>query len=280
MAKPFDATLKDLVREAPAEWAAGLDTPSVRRAKVLTPDLSTLTAFADLVLRVEGHLLHLEFQSGPDAALARRLLFYNAVLHHRYGLPVHSVVVLLRPRADRSDLTGQLGYAAHPGRGGLDFHFEVIRLWERPVDELLAAPPGMVPLAVLGRLPGDDVAAALAEVVRRMAERLTHDTPKRAPQLLTAAYILAGMVVPKPTVNDLFQGIPAMMESSTYRGLINDGRIEEAKTILLRQGRIKFGEPDEATEAAVRSMKRLKRLEALSERLLSVDSWDELLADR
>ena len=113
-----------------------------------------------------------------------------------------------------------------------------------------------------------------------MAVRLTHDTPKRAPQLLTAAYILAGMVVPKPIVNELFHGIPAMMESSTYRGLINDGRVEEAKTILLRLGRIKFGAPDETAEAAIRSMKRLKRLEALSEGLLSVNSWQELLADR
>jgi hypothetical protein len=280
MAKPFDATLKDLVREAPAEWAAGLDSPGARRAKVLTPDLSTLTAFADLVLRVNRHLLHLEFQSGPDASLARRVLFYNALLHHRYGLPVHSVVVLLRPRADRADVTGRLRYEVHSGRGGMDFRFEVVRLWERPAEALLAAPPGMVPLAVLGRLPGADTAAALAEVVRRMHERLTHVAPKRAPQLLTAAYILAGMVVPKPVVNDLFQGIPAMMESSTYRGLINDGRLEGAKAILLRLGRIKFGEPDEATEATLRNIKRLKRLEALSERLLRVNSWEELLANR
>ena len=71
-----------------------------------------------------------------------------------------------------------------------------------------------------------------------------------------------------------------MMESSTYRGLINDGRLDEAKKLLLRLGRIRFGKPDEATEATIHSMKRLKRLEDLSERLLTVNSWEELLADR
>jgi hypothetical protein len=41
------------------------------------------------------------------------------------------------------------------------------------------------------------------------------------------------------------------MESSTYRGLINDGRLDGAKRMLLRLVRRKFGAPDEATKAAV-----------------------------
>jgi hypothetical protein len=70
------------------------------------------------------------------------------------------------------------------------------------------------------------------------------------------------------------------MESSTYRGLINDGRLEEAHKLLLRLGRKKFGAPEEAIEATVRAIRRLKRLEDLVERLLTVNSWEELLAGR
>ncbi|HZT80147.1 MAG TPA: hypothetical protein VFA26_07995, partial [Gemmataceae bacterium] len=230
MPKPFDATLKDLVRHDPLDWAVGLDDPSARRARVLTPDLSTRTAFADLVLEVGRHLLHLEFQSSPDPDLPRRVFLYNALLHHHYGRPVHSVVVLLRPRADRGDLTGRLSYAVHPVRGGIDFRSEVVRLWQWPAAELLIAPHSMVPLAVLGRLPaGLPREEGLADVIRRMEERLMHEAPGRASDLLGAAYILVGAIVPRTTANRLFLGVPAVMESSTYRGLLQDGAINQAR---------------------------------------------------
>ncbi|HZY86737.1 MAG TPA: hypothetical protein VFE78_18025 [Gemmataceae bacterium] len=48
----FDATLKDLVQSYPRDWLAGLDIPITGPVEVLTPDLSTLTAFTDVVLRV------------------------------------------------------------------------------------------------------------------------------------------------------------------------------------------------------------------------------------
>src|SRR5205823_13178633 len=111
------------------------------------------TAFADIVLHLGDRLLHLDFQSGPDANLPRRVLVYNVLLYDQYDLPVHTVVVLLRPRAQRSDLTGRVRYEAQPGRGGLEFTFEIVRLWEQPVDRLLAGGLGTLPLAPLGQLP-------------------------------------------------------------------------------------------------------------------------------
>ena len=55
---PFDATLKDLVQAHPADWLAGLDYPVSGPVEALTPDLSTLTAFTDIVLRTGTSLLH------------------------------------------------------------------------------------------------------------------------------------------------------------------------------------------------------------------------------
>ena len=43
--------------------------------------------------------------------------------------------------------------APRSGRGSMDFSYEVVRLWERPAEELLAADLGVAPLAMLGRLP-------------------------------------------------------------------------------------------------------------------------------
>src|SRR5947208_15648571 len=103
MPLPFDATLKQLVQSHPRDWLDALHVPADAPVEVLTPDLSTVTRFADTVLRVgDRGILHLDFQSGPDAALPRRLLLYNTLLHERYGLPVHTAVVLLRPEIGRA----------------------------------------------------------------------------------------------------------------------------------------------------------------------------------
>src|SRR5262245_25252402 len=112
MAFRFDAALKDLLKNHPEDWLAVLDQPAAGEVGVLSPDLSSISAMADIVLRTGDTLLHVDFQSGPDPALPGRVLRYNALLYEQYELPVHSMVVLLRPRADRSDLTGDVRYQA------------------------------------------------------------------------------------------------------------------------------------------------------------------------
>jgi hypothetical protein len=48
----------------------------------------------------------------------------------------------------------------------------------------------------------------------------------------------------------------------------------------LRQGRKRFGPPDTATKTAIEAITDLARLETLTERLLDVTSWQELLGGR
>ena len=58
-----------------------------------------------------------------------------------------------------------------------------------------------------------------------------------------------------------------------------EGRIEEAQGMLLRQGRKRFGPPDARVQRSIEAIGNLERLEMLSERLLDVSTWDELLAE-
>ena len=59
----------------------------------------------------------------------------------------------------------------------MHFTYEVVRLWERPAAEFLAADLGVVPLAVLGRLPEDlSLEDGLAAVARRVVERLARSS--------------------------------------------------------------------------------------------------------
>jgi predicted transposase YdaD len=285
MPLPFDATLKQLVQAHPRDWLDALGVPAADPVEVLTPDLSTVTRFADTVVRVgDRGLIHIDFQSGPDAALPRRLLLYNALLHEAYGVPVHTAVVLLRPGTGHAKVRGTVGYQVVPRQGRMAFRFQVIRLWLRPAEDLLAGGLGVLPLAPLGRLPvGARPPSGLAGVVERLVERVTQEAaPDVAPDLVNAAYILTGLRVPKLVGANLFRRVRAMRESSTYQAILDEGREEgalrEARKLLLRMGRRKFGAPEPATEAAVQAITDLDRLERMSDRMFDATSWPELLA--
>ena len=56
------------------------------------------------------------------------------------------------------------------------------------------------------------------------------------------------------------------------------GKVEEARRILFRQGQRRFGPPDQATVDAIESIGLTERIEGLLDRLLEVSNWEELLA--
>src|SRR6516164_5908412 len=168
MPLPFEATLKDLGRDYPRDVLATFDRPPTLPVSLLNVDLSTVTTAADLVVGLGQPLeeiVHIDFQASASATKHADVLVYNALLHRHYLVPVHSIVVLLRPQAAHTNLSGAVRYAARPGRGKMDFGYERIPLWEQPADSLLAAELGALPLALLGRLPeGMPVEEALTGV--------------------------------------------------------------------------------------------------------------------
>jgi hypothetical protein len=279
----FDATLKDLGRHDPPGFLARFDRPADGPVALLNVDLSTVTAAADLFFGIGQPLrevVHLDVQSGPSPTLDRRVRMYNALGHAQLGVPIHSIVVLLHPRADHPNITGAVRYASRPERGHTDFAYEVVRLWQQPVEAFLTGPLATVPLAPLCQLSQHlSEEEALRLVVERVLERLQQEAPpERVRQLLTAAYILTGLRTNPEVARGLFQGVRAMRESSTYQAILDEGRIEGKQTTLLRQGCKRFGEPDEATRQRLLAVTSVERLDALSERLLDVGSWQELLA--
>lgn len=70
-----------------------------------------------------------------------------------------------------------------------------------------------------------------------------------------------------------------MIESSTYRAILREGRIEGAKRILLRLGRQRFGPPPRALQRKVNAIEDLKRVRKIVDRMLVAPNWDELIGD-
>lgn len=284
MPLPFDATLKDLACENPRALLAAFDSPSAEPLRLLNVDLSTVTTSTDVVIGLGDPLrdiVHFDFQASAAASKHADVMVYNALLYRQYRVPVHTIVALLRPEAAHANLNGTLAYTARPGRGKMEFGYEVIRLWDIPVAQLLAGDLGLSPLATLGMLPSElPLQDGLASVIQRLIERLQREAPPdQARRLLTAAYVLTGLRIPnKRAALQLFKGVRAMRESVTYQAILDEGRVEAIQKTILRLGRKLIGPPNESTIAALSAIDDLERLEFLSEQLLDVKTWQELMA--
>src|SRR4029077_1882678 len=150
MAKTFDAITRGLLESHPTDWLNLLGLIHGEPARVVNSDLSTITAEADKVIRVEGTepwLVHVELQNRFDKTLPRRLLRYNTLLNLRHDLPVHSVAVLLQVQADGEELDGVLRQRSPDGRCSLEFRYQVVRVRKLPARILLAGGRGVLPLA-------------------------------------------------------------------------------------------------------------------------------------
>jgi predicted transposase YdaD len=282
---PFDATLKDIVQDHAADYAGVFGLPKHGPVTPLNVDLSTLSAATDVALGYGEPLreiVDMNFQSGADPKLDRRVHLYNAAFGHHFEVPVQSVVVLLRPAADHPNLTGKLRYGRGPTR--VQFNYKVIRLWQQPVKPFLRGGLGVLPLALLCALPPNQpTEQALADVVRRMYRRLQAETDNaQVRRLMAGAYVLSGLRVPYATADNIFRGVTSMEESSTYQHILElgrqEGEVRHAQRGLIRLGRQKFGRPRAADERAVLAIADLARLDRMTDAILTAASWGELLA--
>ncbi len=274
----YDPTLKTLVETSPVDWLPLLGLPR-KRVTVEDTDLSTVVSEAvDKVLRVHAqpeYLLHLDFQSGHDSAmLPPRLRLYNSVLDYRHDRPVVSVAVLLRPEADSPQLTGSFERRFLDQEPIALLRYRVLRVWQLPVESLLAGGVGTLPLA-----PISDVnEARVPDVIRRMKERLSREQRDRlANDLWSATYVLLGLRYSDAFADLLFQEVLGMEESTTYQAIVRKGRLAEARQILLDLGREQFGPGDEATLRTLNAIQDVRRLEKLIKRVLKASCWQELL---
>lgn len=271
MAGPFDRTLKHLFDAFAADWVRALGPfvglPDTAGGDPIDADLSTVGPAADKVYRLRppaAGVLHLEPQASWDGALADRLLLYNVLLEHRHGGPAYTVGLLLRREADSPHLTGTLTRTTPAGAEYLRFGYTVVRVWQLPADTLLAAGLGVAPLALLT----DDAAPRMPDVVSRFTEKVEREQPDAdtGDMLLSSGFILMGLRYDKAVADALFSGVKKMRESTTYMGILEEGRVagraegEQASILAILTDR--FG----AIPPAVR------------ERILGVTDIDRLLA--
>ena len=203
---------------------------------------------------------------------------YNAILENRHELLVRTVLVLLTPAADLSNLTGVYERQFAGETPYLRFEYKVIRVWQLPVDTIFASGFGMLPLAPISAVTQAEVPSVIERMKDRLRERKRQGNVK---DLWTATFFLLGLRYENAFVNHVLRGVMTMEESSTYQWVLEQGRQEGArrelqKTLLL-QGNKQFQGTPRSVKAAIQAITDLARLEELSVQLLDATNWEELL---
>jgi hypothetical protein len=281
MTKKYDAAVKELIdahgTDCGRYFARRLGIPATK-VSIIESDTSSVSMQADKVFQLgqgEG-LLHAELQSSWEGDVPDVMLGYNVFLDRRYGPPVKSVVVLLRPEANATNITGRLQRVGPDGSVYLDFRYDVIRLWEESFRALLDAGLGLLPLALLTNDARADLPAAFQQAEERLQR--ANLPAEGAARLRTISFVLMGLRYNEEVIRNLYQGVTAMEESTTYQFILRQGAAREAHKILLRQGQRKWGTPSQEIQAAIRGIEDLERLERMGEAVLDVAGWQELLS--
>lgn len=289
MAKQFDSTLNALIDEHLSDWAnflaAHCGVP-LGPASALDTDLSA-TLQADRLFRIDGPVpaaIHLEMETSGRLGFPERLLRYNVAARAVVNLPVHSVLVLLRPEANATDLSGTLEVPGADGAPYLTFLYTVMRVWEQSVAALLAT-PGTAPLALLTNEAATNLPSAFAQFRERLKAGAVPSNVERS--LVGSTFVLCGLRYTPDQVEALYRELSMTLEdSSTYQLLVKRGeKIGEARAEVrvsqshaLTLGTQRFGEPPAGTEEVLRAITDRERLERIVGRILTATDWADLLA--
>ena len=170
MSHAYDATTKFLLDLDPGAWADFLGVP-YKEVRLLDSDLSTVTASGDGALFIKsttGIGRHIEYQRGRYKKLPERTLFHNRLFHNKYQIPVKSVIFLLTSDANGSFLTGRYEEREESG-AYLTFLYEIIKLYEIPVERILQSRLAILPLAPLSKVSKAKMPGVIAQLKRRFA---------------------------------------------------------------------------------------------------------------
>ena len=130
----FDNICKFLAENFSTDFATWLLGEPISLTELSPSELSLEPIRADALILLQSTelLLHLEFQTQPDANIPFRMIDYRLRGYRRFPhKQMRQVVIYLKETA--SELVQQNTFTIP----GTRHEFEVIRLWEKPTEEFL-----------------------------------------------------------------------------------------------------------------------------------------------
>ena len=216
----FDNVCKFLAENFSTDFATWLLGEPITLTELSHKELSLEPIRADALILLESAevVLHLEFQTKTDANMPFCMIDYRLRVYRRFpNKQMHQVVIYLKETD--SQLVKQNTFSIAKTR----HEFEVVRLWEQPVEVFLRY-PGLLPFAVLGET--NDKNSTLQQV----AEEIEGISDQRLQSNVAAATsILAGLVLEKELIKRVLRR-DIMRESVIYQDIWEEAVAEgEAK---------------------------------------------------
>jgi predicted transposase YdaD len=264
----YDNACKYLAEQYPAEFVSWLLSIQSQDIRVLKTELTLEPIRSDAVtfLQTANQILHLEFQTLPTSnpSIPFRMLDYSVRLKRQYRCDVEQVVIFLQATNDEIVFTEEYQDRTTSHR------YRVIRLWEQDSAPFLAN-PGLLPFATLTQT--DSPQALLAQVAERTA---TIPDRRQRQNIAGCAEILAGLRFEKDLIRQFFRE-DIMRESVIYQDILQQGRRQEALSLVMRQLNRQLGEVNPAAIERVRALS-IEQLEELGVALLDFSNMADLMA--
>lgn len=133
----FDNICKFLAENFSSDFATWLLGEPITLTELSSKELSLESIRADalILLQSEQNILHLEFQTQPDAEIPFRMIDYRLRVYRRFpDKTMHQVVIYLKQT--NSDLVQQNTFTI----AGTRHEFGVVRLWEQPTEVFMRTP--------------------------------------------------------------------------------------------------------------------------------------------
>ncbi len=264
----YDNACKYLAEQYPAEFANWLLSVQSQDIQVLKTELTLEPIRADAVtfLQTANQILHIEFQTLPTSnpSIPFRMLDYSVRLKRQYRCDVEQVVIFLQATNDEIVFTEEYRDRTTSHR------YRVVRLWEQEPAPFLAN-PGLLPLATLTQTESPQ--GLLAQVAQRAA---TIPDRRQRRNIAGCAEILAGLRFEKDLIRQFFRE-DIMRESVIYQDILQQGRRQEALSLVIRQLNRRLGEVNPAAIERVRALS-IEQLEELGVALLDFSEVADLMA--
>ncbi len=246
-----------------AQWLLG-EPVSLSQLSPRELSLEPIRADALILLQSAALVLHIEFQTEPQAEIPFRMADYRLRVYRRYpNKRMHQVVIYLKPTS--SELVYQESFSIP----GTRHEFQVIRLWEQP-EEVFWQSPGLLPLAVLSQTE------SRRETLREVAQRIEQIEERRERSNVAASTaILAGLVLEKKVIERLLRQ-ELMRESVIYQEIRAEGKQEGEASLVLRLLRKRIGQVAPDLEKRIQGLS-IEELEDLGEALLDFATEADLV---
>ena len=293
----FDIVAKDVIYTFPEDVLrfvmnrADIQFLEHVESEFATVERREMDSLIKVLLDHEPVLVHCEFQVGDSSHLnmVRRNVGYLGRCYEKYGLPIFSHIIYLRPDAGRNDPGG---YRQNVAGYNFIVEYKVIRLIEVDGQSILEAQhPGLMPFSPLMKPPiGMDALQWVHQCVEK-TKSLPLDLPTRA-NLLVDLWVMSGLSHERQAITHLVSE-DIMQESSVYQYIIEKGRaqgIEQGVEAGERKGAIegilelldiRFQiSRDETLKSAIEhvsDLQHLRRLRRAAAQVQSLEAFIQIL---